>query len=53
MRIAGFEKINVIILSKRTPEKNPDILLGRSTPQLYRNPLKEELKNISEILQPI
>jgi len=44
MRIAGFEKTNVIILSKSIPEKNPDILLGRSTPQLYRNPQKEEIK---------
>jgi len=44
MRIAGFEKINVFILSKRTPEKNPNILFGRSAPQLFMNALKKEIK---------
>jgi len=44
MRIVGFQKINVIILSKRTPEKNPNILLGPSAPQLYINTLKKDIK---------
>jgi hypothetical protein len=44
MRIAGFQKINVFILPKHTPEKNPNILLGRSAPQLLMNALKKEIK---------
>jgi hypothetical protein len=54
MRIVGFQRNNVIILSKRTPETNPNILLGPSTSQLYMNALKIGDKiNISKILQPI
>jgi len=44
MRIVGFQKINVIILSKLTPEKNPNILPGPSAPQLYINTRKKEIK---------
>ncbi len=44
MRIAGFQKINVFVFSKHTPEKNPNILLGRSALQLFMNPLKKEIK---------